>query len=186
MTVTIDTCVWISLKVERIKPIIYQILKCCAKKAVNIYVSNRFENYDSVEMDTITKKLIRETMKEYSVQKESAPFRLGSVNNSFGSRFGDRDFLVSIKETEKEEKFVSVFGLEPMKLSTKQTGKKISNWIGDYDALKQHYLKGRDLFITLDTKIYFSDEKRLIAKNKLNLIILDPVMALKELNKYVQ
>lgn len=63
---------------------------------------------------------------------------------------------------------------EPTTLHKDQVGKKLWNKLGDYDALKDHYEKNRDIFVTLDKHDVFHLDKRPLYRQKLGLIILDP------------
>ena len=177
MTITVDTCVWIALESERERQLICDLLNLCDRKCVQIYVSSRIMNFDSVKMDGPSRERLMIALKLHNVKIESAPFRFGGINENFGSRFGDGDFLSSATADKDELAFEDIFGKEPMQLPREELGAKVSNWIGDYDVLKQHYLNKRDIFVTLDTKVYFSEDKRRRAKEKLNLEIADPASA---------
>jgi hypothetical protein len=63
---------------------------------------------------------------------------------------------------------------EPTFLNKSQVGNRLSNKIADYDALFNHFVEGRDVFITLDKSDIFAPDKRLLFKEKLGIIILSP------------
>jgi len=173
MCITIDSCLWIDLIDKKNSSRIKNLLNFCKDNKISIHSSSRVYNFDSVKMDLVQQKVLYEIINKYSVIIDSSPFRFGSVSSKLGSRFSNGDYLSSISHKEEEGQFEEVFGSDPIKLPKENTGARLSNWISDYDSLKQHYLNKRDVFVTNDKKIYFSEEKRILAKKKLKLIILD-------------
>ncbi|MGP8281386.1 MAG: hypothetical protein ACLQT6_01575 [Desulfomonilaceae bacterium] len=63
---------------------------------------------------------------------------------------------------------------EPTTLNKSQVGNRLSNKIGDYNTLFNHFEKGRDVLITLDKRDLFAPDKRLLYKERLGIVILSP------------
>jgi len=180
MEITIDTSVWIDLiKKTANFDQIDKLLKLCNEKFIQIYISSRVINYDIVEMPDDQKEEFEKIITNYNILIDPAPFRLSSEKSKRGSRFGDKDFFISLATSEEEKKFIKVFGNDPIRFPEKEVGNRLSNWIGDYDSLKQHFLNKRTIYVTFDTKLYFSIQKRNEAKKELNIIITDPENAIK-------
>lgn len=116
-----------------------------------------------------------ETPASFILADEDDPNNTGSVlgdqndTKKTGSTFGTSDFLSDLNIDAREAEFISVVGCHPTKKNPAELGSKSSNQIGDYDALMQHYINDFGVFITYDTHLYFTHEKRLIYKEKLGL-----------------
>ncbi|EGQ7815785.1 TPA: hypothetical protein ACPJ1X_001660 [Vibrio alginolyticus] len=180
-SITVDTCVWVRLIDGKDEEEIFQLLEHCKKNKIQIYSSSRVFSFDTTKMDNEQKSNIRKLMDEYGVVLDQAEFRLnasllGSVHDET-----PREGLGSIHTSLLEDKFIGVFGPDPKTLNPRQTGKNLSNWIGDYDSLKHHYLNHRGLYVTYDTKIYMAQDMRDKAQNELDLTIVDPSIAREQL-----
>jgi hypothetical protein len=140
-------------------------------KKIALYVSNRVFDHDTAKMDALQVKTLRELFEKYRVPVEGAVFR-----SSF-SRLSGKDLLsggVSLRTQEEMARFVSIVGCDPAVLPPSSVGKRLSNKLGDYDSLRDHYASGRDVFITLDTKDYLSTQRRQRYVQELGLVVLDP------------
>ena len=180
-SITIDTCVWVKLIDKKNEEEIIQLLEHCQKNEIQIYSSSRVFSCDTKKMDAEQNSHIKKLMDEYGVILDQAEFRIGMSPLTSVHSKKPGEFTRSIHKSALEKKFIDIFGKDPTELDPRQTGKKRSNWIGDYDSLKHHYLKGRGLYVTYDTKIYMAQDQRVKAKNELGLIIVSPRIALEQL-----
>ncbi len=198
MTVaTIDTCVWVHLA-DRDKPlyasrqrniqelpyVIECLLNSCSEKGIKLRYSSRLLNYDAALMNPADRQRIQSLLSTYEATELGSAFRLGGLGDAIigprGSALDGSDVLSGPRcDPALIKGFISVFGLPPNQRPASNTGKKKPNWIGDYDALRSHYLAGFDVFVTTDTKEpCFTPEKRERAKAELGLIICSPSEAL--------
>ncbi len=114
---------------------------------------------------------LKKIFTDYSVSIDKAGFRFDL------SKFGDGDFFSGVSKSGKRAKFRNVFNVDPTRRKSDETGNKLKNWIGDYDALMYHFLNNRDVFVTYDMKVYMTEEKRKLAHEQLGLLILGPEQA---------
>lgn len=191
-SITIDACVWIRLidqyKSDRQKQKAMssqKLIDLCRETGVTLYYSSRLWNYDVVAMSCASDhERLRELLNHYSAIEDPAGFRLGDLDDPVigkrGSLFGGIDTLSGADcDSGKLEAFRSVFGKDPIELHRSNTGKNLPNWIGDYDAVKNHYLNNRNIFVTIDENLpCFSSEKRKEAAEKLSLVICSPEEAI--------
>ncbi|MEZ9633000.1 hypothetical protein AB4370_07880 [Vibrio cyclitrophicus] len=180
-SITIDTCVWVKLIDGKNEEEILQLLEHCKKNEIPIYASSRVFSYDTTKMDDKQNSNIRKLMDKYRVVLDQAKFRLGASSLSSVHNETPGEGLSNVHKSSLENKFIDVFGTDPTELNRRTTGKKLSNWIGDYDSLKHHYLNGRGLYVTYDTKIYMAQDMRDKAQNELGLAIVAPSIALEQL-----
>ncbi|EGR2426330.1 hypothetical protein FXE20_08675 [Vibrio cholerae] len=178
-SITIDTCVWINIINKRDDDDAILLLETCKKHRIKLYCSSRVFTSDTINMDDEQLISLKEIIGKYNVQLDQANFRIGM--SPLGSIFdkNETETFGSIFKTDREVNFTKVFGEDPTTLPKRNIGKKISNWIGDYDSLKYHYLNFRDLYVTKDKKIYMNEKMRKIASKDLNLVILSPIEAIK-------
>ncbi|MFT5259008.1 MAG: hypothetical protein ACI9J2_001980 [Saprospiraceae bacterium] len=150
------------------------VLKICkwhADGKVLACVSNRLFNPDSVKMQDSQREKIRRLLEEYNIEIMGNLFRLGV------SPLSGKDMMSgsSTDRTEQEiNEFKSIVGIDPTQLSSRSVGSKLSNKIGDYDSLYEHFCKKRDVFLTFDGKDYFHKNHRSNYQSKLDLMILHP------------
>ncbi len=196
-SVTVDTVVWIKYLGDYAeKPQIQDMLEVCRQRNIKIYTSSRAFNFDTTTKDPKQTEQMRNVISNLGALETPAPFILADQNDpkKTGSVLGDRndtqktgsmlgttDFLSDLNIDEREAEFISVVGCHPTKKNPAELGSKASNHIGDYDALRQHYINDFGVFLTYDTHLYFTHEKRLIYKEKLGLIVMSPSEFLKEL-----
>jgi hypothetical protein len=166
MSITIDTCTWIEILDTKDQEDVSDLLDFCVLKKIPIHSSTRVFNIDTVKMNKEQVSNLKEIFTNYNVIEDPAYLRLDVSPLDGVDYFGGK--------CDKEKEFINVFGKDPVELDKSQTGKKLSNWIGDYDALKHHYINGREIFVTNDSKIYFSEESRSKALDQLGIIILSP------------
>lgn len=197
-SITVDHCVWVRLidkdKSEdkrKAAQASEQLMNYCLDNEVAIYLSTRVKNWDAVEMsDEADHERLEALILKYNAQEISAGFRLGEVTDpltykpsligSRGTGFHSKDMLTDHPSVcPKTLAFKSVFGDDPIDRHPDAMGRKLPNWIGDYDALKGHYLAGHGIFVTQDVSIPCFDLKsRQKADEKLGLLIKSPEEAL--------
>ena len=108
---------------------------------------------------------------ERALRKWRWLFRLGF------SRLDGLDKLsggFTTRNPEEMANFSKIVGKDPTNLPKSSIGNRLSNKIGDYDALRDHYADKREVFITLDTKDYLHITKRAIYFECLGLKIMSP------------
>ncbi|WP_230432154.1 hypothetical protein [Plesiomonas shigelloides] len=176
-SITVDTCVWnkyIDGKPEKVE--IQKMFDVCLREGVEIHASSRVFSFDTTTQNAIQTESIKNLMDQLGAKVTPAPFIFGSIHDpkNTGSAFGREDFFGSCFTSEAEDKFIEFVGQHPSKLNPAQLGKKASNHIGDYDALERHFINNYGAFITYDTHLYFTLEKREVYKKELNLFILSP------------
>lgn len=197
-TITVDHCIWVRLidkdKSEakgKAAQASEQLMDYCLENGVTIYFSTRVWNWDAVTMsDKADHHRLEALISQYKAQQTSAGFRLGefadprtgkpSLIGPRGSSFGDMDMLTDHPSVcPKTLAFKSVFGEDPIDRHPDAMGSKLPNWIGDYDALKGHYLAGHGIFVTLDASVpCFDPAHRQKAYESLGLLIQSPEDAL--------
>jgi hypothetical protein len=126
---------------------------------------------DSAGMDSGQSANLQRLFKDYAIRMSSCPLRWNY------SRWNGPDvFPGPATEHRPLQQIIEFRKLipEPTSLPKDQIGNRLSNKLGDYDALKDHYEKNRDVFVTLDRHDIFHVNKRPLYKQKLGLIILDP------------
>ncbi len=196
-SVTVDTVVWIKyFSNYDEKSEIQAMFEVCQQRNIKIYRSSRVSNFDTTTKDPTQTEHMRNAISFLGALETPAPFILADQDDpkKTGSVLGDRndpqkpesmfgtsDFLSDLNIDEREVEFISIVGCHPTKKNPAELGSKLSNHIGDYDALMQHYLNDFGVFLTYDTHLYFTHEKRLIYQEKLGLKVMSPSEFLKEL-----
>ena len=185
-SVTIDTCVWLSV-LDSKSTEASVLLDACMKLGITIYVSSRVNSFDTVKMRSEQQERLEELKRKYGAKITPAPFMFGSVYDEkiTGSTFGGVDFLGDLNESHRDKEFTRIVGQHPTK-NPGALGSKASNHIGDYDSLRQHYLSKIDAYITSDTKVYFSEVNRRKYKDSLELIIISPEEFLNDINSILK
>lgn len=197
-TITVDHCVLVKLidkdKSERQRLMAQasaELLDYCLANEIQIFMSSRVENWDAATMtDQADHDRLAVLVTKYKIKETSAGFRLGdlpvaqtgksSLIGPRGTIFGGIDMLVDHPSAcPKTQAFISVFGEDPIDRPASNTGRKLPNWIGDYDSLKGHYIAGYGIFVTLDTNVpCFDASSRERAFVELDLLIKSPEEAL--------
>lgn len=198
MSITVDHCVWVTLidkdksesKMQAAQES-EQLLDYCLKNEIDIYLSTRIRNWDAVAMsDVADHERLEALISKYQAHETSAGFRLGDAPDpltgnsglvgSRGSVFGSADMLVDhFSLCRKNQAFQSIFDIDPIDRHPNAMGSKLPNWIGDYDALKGHFMAGHGVFVTLDTGVpCFDSKSRQKALKLLELRINSPQEAL--------
>jgi hypothetical protein len=142
-----------------------------------MWASTRVRLHDAAGMYSEQQKALSDLMLHLRVREASSVFR-------FDVSFMDGpDFLgpYAGKRTADElVRFERLVGCDPARLSRESVGGKMKNKIGDYDALRDHYMSGRDAFITLDTRDYLHVSRRPEYRRELGLIVQAPTEFLAE------
>ncbi|GEM_PF-2233851 len=181
-------------KAEAARPI-EELLKRCQELDSGIYLSSRIQNWDGVGMSNPRdQERLLELIALYNMRTISSGFRLGeaipdqSIIGSRGSFFGGCDVLTDHPtRCAHTQAFEAVFGPDPIERDQRAVGKNLPNWIGDYDALKWHYLAFKDagLFVTQDKRFpCFDPTHRQQAAEQLGLLIVSPEQAVIALNNH--
>lgn len=71
-------------------------------------------------------------------------------------------------------KFDRLVGRDPVALPQTAVGNRLPNKIGDYDALREHFIRGLDAFLTLDARDILHSERRARYRTELGLVIQAP------------
>jgi len=168
--VTMDTGVLINiLDAKPGAQDVQELLRWHKEGKIEIYVSNRVFEHDTRKMLQAQVQELQTLLKEYNISIEGAPFRLNF------SLLSSRDLLSggpSIRTPEEMKKFINLVGKDPS--GQFASSKTLSNKLGDYDSLKDHFASGRDVFLTLDKKHYLDVHKRKRYEEQLGLVILSP------------
>jgi hypothetical protein len=171
LTVTVDTSTWIAWRDKRDSyDSVCKMLDWHKKRLLELWNTSRVIQ-DTAKMDAHQSALLTRVFKDYAIPMSSCPLRW-----NYSKWNGPDVFSGSATDHRPVEQIVEFRKLipEPTALPKDQVGKKLWNKLGDYDALKDHYEKKRDVFVTLDKHDIFHSEKRPLYKKKLGLIILDP------------
>jgi hypothetical protein len=182
-SITLDTCVWITYLSNHLEnKTVDKLFDLCKQKAIQIWSSSRVMNYDTTEQDENQIYEMKIIFNKLGVKIQGSYFRLADLNGKKGSSFNGDDFFCELNKSEKELKFISIVGDDPIKLPKDNVGNKLPNMIADYDALLHHFLSDIGIFVTYDKKGYFNIDKRNKYKDKLGLIIADPNQAIQIIN----
>lgn len=148
-----------------------KILEWVKQGRVQAFVSNRILEPDAKAMRTEGQKALRDFIHENRLRI------LGSVAR-FGVSSLDGHDLLGGGRTDRTPtellRFKVVVGQNPTHFPSGHFGKNLSNHIGDYDALFDHYCDKSDYFITLDSKGYLHRDKRLDYQQELGLNVVSP------------
>lgn len=198
MSITVDHCVWVRL-IDRDKSeanvkaaqVVEELMDYCLENCIDVYLSTRIRNWDAVAMSNVAdRQRLEALILKYRACETSAGFRLGDapdplterpgLTGSRGSIFGGADMLADHPSMcPKTQAFQSVFGDDPIELHPDAMGRQLPNWIGDYDALKGHFMAGHEIFVTIDKKVpCFDPMSRQKALEVLGLQINSPEEAL--------
>ena len=172
LTVTLDTGLLLALidgkpTAEHVKT----ILRWHVNGKIHACVSNRI-------FDPDTSRMRADQVTELSniLNSNGIPV-IGSVARFGISRLDGLDLLSggpTTRSREEMDEFSKIVGKDPSSLSSFCVGTRISNKIGDYDALRDHFASNRAIFITLDGKDYLHTDKRVTYWNQLHLKIMSP------------
>ena len=136
---------------------------------LELHVSNRVFEHDTRRMDSAQVDALRALLGEFDVAIKGAAFR------SDFSLLSGGDFLSggpSVRTSEEMARFTKLVGKDPAEEYA--SSKSLSNKLGDYDALKEHFASGRNVFITTDKKHYLDVNRRPRYAEQLGLVILTP------------
>lgn len=156
------------------KPGFEDVLKICqwhSDKRVEAFVSSRLFHPDSVKMEPSQREEIRNFLHRFGIQIQ------GNVCRWNVSPLSGSDKLGGVGTTRSKEElqiFRSVVGDDPMQLPQSAIGNRLSNKIGDYDSLFEHFCAKGDVFLTLDKRDYFHRAKLQEYRDKLGLVIMGP------------
>ena len=181
LTVTVDTSVWIAWINRQVGfDDVSKLLEWHKKNFLELWNTSRVLQ-DTAGMDTKQSESLQALFEEYGIQLSPCPARYNySVWNGPDIYAGSSIEKRSAEEIIKFRKMIP----EPTSLSKDQIGNKLSNKLGDYDALKNHYEKNRDVFLTRDKRDIFHKNKRPLYRAELGLIILDPADFIVEYHSY--
>jgi|SRR5271157_1097619 len=170
LLVTIDTCVWIEFIDNNTRAQeVAQILEWHVQGLIQVVVSNRV--FDPDVQSAENRRALTKLFSQHRIQIVPSAFRWGFSRLSCGDVLNG---LATLRSGSELEKFAKLVGREPATLPKQNIGAKLSNKIGDYDSLRDHYRSGRDVFVTLDRRDYFAVSKREKYKRELGLIVQDP------------
>jgi hypothetical protein len=167
-SVTLDTSVLLDILDHGPNSRFCKIMEQHDLGTIDVAISNRVNDPDTWKMRPGQREALRRLIADHKVTVCSAPFRLDI------SKLGGRDVLQGAgrkRSPGEVENFKRLVGNGP---DTDSRSKKLKNQIGDYDALECHFLANRDVFVTLDKRGYFSQERRDRYKRELGLIIQSP------------
>lgn len=171
LRVTLDTCLLITfLDKKQGANLVDTILKLHLGKKIKVFVSNRIFEPDTVE-NKHRQEQFEKLLRDFQIEVEGSIFRFDLSSYDGGDVLSGGP---SLRSEEEIELFTKIVGSDPTFLHKDSLGKRLSNKLGDYDALMDHYCSKRDVFITLDTKDYLHKNKRSIYEDKLGLIIKSP------------
>ena len=171
--VTVDTGPWLDV-VDELGDQYEYILKIL-----------EWHKQESIELFA-TSRILQDTAKKGTPRYRQLRTILNDINNITISPCYDRwnfstwngpDVVlgsVTVHRTVEEIALFRQLIKDPTTLNKSQVGNRLSNKIGDYDTLFNHFEKGRDVFITLDKRDIFAPDKRRLYKDRLGIIILSP------------
>ena len=170
-TVTLDTvCLLKVLDNSPESEALFEILSWHKLEKIKLYVSNRIFDHDTSKMRAEQIEDLNRLIESYKITVEGSVFR-----SSFSMSDG-RDLLSggpSLRTSKEIHNFKKLVGEDPaIKYPLNAT---LSNKLGDYDSLKDHFCAKRDVFVTLDKKHYLATEMRPKYAQQLGLIILSPL-----------
>lgn len=172
ITATIDTnCLILVIDRKSGYENIEKILNWHRIGKIIIYISNRVFEPDIIKMDFIQQEMISKLLIDYRIDVK------GSICRHDISKLDGGDLLdggFTRRNNEEMKKFRSIVGNDPTLLQKRKIGGKLSNKIGDYDSLLDHFCRENDVFITLDTKDIFHNDRRKKYEEELNLVIKSP------------
>jgi len=171
LTVTVDTSTWIAWLDKRDSyKSVDKMLDWHKNKLLELWNTSRVVQ-DTSGMDSDQLDVLQRLFKDYGIGMSACPLRWNY------SRWNGPDvFPGPATDYRPIEQIIEFRKLipEPTSLPKNQIGNKLWNKLGDYDALKDHYEKNRDIFVALDRHDIFHVNKRPLYRQKLGLIILDP------------
>lgn len=136
---------------------------------VEIYVSNRVFEHDTSKMRVAQVEKLRDLLEEFYINIQGASFRLNFSLLSGGDLL---DGGLCQRTWEEMARFTVLVGMDPAE--EYRASKTLSNKLGDYDSLLDHFASRRDVFITLDGKHYLDVNRRQRYAEQLGLIIQSP------------
>lgn len=168
ITVTVDTSVLLDILDHGSNSSFHKLLQWHDSGKIEIAVSNRVIDPDTWRMGEKQQSELNKLLERHGINICSAPFRWNI------SKLGGRDVLSGPQSNRSPEdvvKFRKIVGPDP---AVGTPSRKLSNRIGDYDALQQHFMKKRDVFLTLDRRGYFAKQMRETYVRELGLIVQSP------------
>lgn len=135
--------------------IVLEILSWHKSKKIEVYVSNRIFDHDTTRMREDQVDSLSNLIESHKISVEGPVFR-----SSFSISDG-RDLLSggpSLSTPEEIRHFKKLVGVDPA--VQHHSSSTLSNKLGDYDSLKDHYCAKRDVFVTMDKKHYLAAEMR--------------------------
>jgi hypothetical protein len=176
MKLTVDTGLLIQLIDNKLgADDVRKIFDLHEKGAVQLYVSNRIFEHDTTKMSEPQLAQIKDLIQHAKVIVDGAVFRSGFSLLSGGDLLSGG---VSHRSQKELEKFGKLVGKDPV--GEYLASSTISNKLGDYDALRDHFTSGRNIFLTADEKHYFATAQRQKYRKELGLIIQSPAEFLDE------
>ncbi len=172
ISVTVDHNVWIDwLDQKRSHEYVNKIVEWHKQKRLELWAVSRGEQDAKAHKSKDQWDHLLRRFKENNISVSACPARL-----SFSARFGGPDVLSGLKSLRTTEELEEFYKLvpNPIALNQAQIGDKMSNKLGDYDCLTNHFSQKRDVFLTLEKRDIFLVRKRDLYKDKLGLIILSP------------
>jgi len=167
-SITVDTGVWIELldkKSPEKSAIDAELLEECQARRVQVWASSRVLNPDSTKMRELQRVNLTNLLEEHA---QTAPSQFRFDISPFGGPDGFQGRV--------GERFISVVGESPD--GRGQFGKKLHNHIGDYDALRDHFIQRRDLFVTWDNRGFLHTDRRQAYEEQLKLRVRSPEEAI--------
>jgi hypothetical protein len=148
-----------------------KIMSWHSEGKIQLFVSNRIFEPDTKGMHEDQVAGLEQLLHKYKVKRWGSVYRTGFSSLSGADLLSGAAIRRSIDEMNQ---FRMIVGPDPTSLRKEQVGSKLSNMIGDYDSLIDHYADRRDVFVTLDTKHYLHKNKREAYQVKLELLIQSP------------
>lgn len=146
-----------------------EMLRWHREESLRLYVSNRVFEHDTRRMRAAQVEALHMLLTEFNVDIISATFRFGFSYLSGGDNLSGGPSMRTPKEMERFRKLV---GKDPAE--EYPSSKTLSNKLGDYDSLKDHFASGRNFFVTVDTNHYLDVQRRARYAEQLGLLILSP------------
>lgn len=171
LSVTIDSSVLIDWLDKR-QPtfdFVEQIMKWHKLEYIKVFTSSRVFSPDAWRMDKEQRAGLKQLLNDLKVTTASSTFRWSiSILNGPDKLSGGN----SQRSLEETKLFLKIVGSSPEPSS--ELERSFLRKLGDYDALRDHFMSGRDIFITRDTKGYFATDKRTRYEKELGLIVQGP------------
>jgi hypothetical protein len=168
IAVTVDTCVLLDILDKGSGSRFCKLIEWHDSGRIEVAVSNRVRGSDTRKMQEKQRDELGCLLRDHSIKICPAPFRLGFSTLGGGDALGGPK---SSRSPEEVAKFRKIVGLGP---TFGPASKKVSNEVGDYDALQGDFIAKRHVFLTLDRRGYFAAQRREIYIRELGLIVQSP------------